>query len=98
MTYLAAFLLVVLALSASILLIGLANTRRSSARPKPIVALTEERGATPAGLRRTGATPLPLPRPPPLTEESLPLGKVERTFPSPHRLRFESRFGEPGRG
>ncbi len=95
MTYVVAILLFVLAVSSSVLLVGLANLRRSAPRPNsaPVAASP---AAVPAPPRRTPLRALP--RPPPLSEDSLSLREIDRSFSAPSRFRFESRAGEHGRG
>lgn len=95
MTYVVAILLLVLAVSSSVLVLGLANTRRSSHRPKTAAASSSS-AAVAAPARRTPLRSLP--KPPPLSDDSLSLREIDRSFSAPHRLRFESRLGEHGRG
>lgn len=94
MTYAVAILFLVLAVSSSVLLLGFINTRRSSHRAKAAAAAATSAASTPA--RRPTARSLP--KPPPLSEDSLLLREIDRSFSAPHRYRFEPRLGDHGRG
>lgn len=94
MTSVVVLLLLVLAAASVVLLVGLATSRHPAPPAKGDPAETPPAAPPGPGPRAPARA---LPRPPPLSEDSLSLREIDRSFSPPGRCRFESRPGGPGR-